>query len=48
MERQAKTKAFSKEGLAAASMVDPREQEKQRVREWLNECVSELNLQIEG
>jgi hypothetical protein len=48
MERQAKTKAFSKEGLAAAAMVDPREKERNRIREWLNDSVNSLNMQIEG
>eukprot|EP00041_Stephanoeca_diplocostata_P033546 m.1111124 g.1111124 ORF g.1111124 m.1111124 type:complete len:622 (+) comp24361_c0_seq20:217-2082(+) len=47
IERETKTKAFSKEGLAAATKISPREKEKNEIREWLNECVSELNLQVE-
>lgn len=47
IERETKTKAFSKEGLAAATKVDPREKERNEVREWLNECVSDLNMQME-
>lgn len=47
IERETKTKAFSKEGLAAATKISPREKEKNEVREWLNECVGELNLQVE-
>lgn len=48
MERQAKTKAFSKEGLAAASQISPREKERMRIRVWLNDSVNTLNMQIEG
>eukprot|EP00039_Didymoeca_costata_P018546 m.333921 g.333921 ORF g.333921 m.333921 type:complete len:593 (+) comp17246_c0_seq1:2847-4625(+) len=47
IERETKTKAFSKEGLAAAAKVDPREQEKSECREWLNECVNHLQMQVE-
>ena len=47
IERETKTKAFSKEGLAAAAKVDPREKERNEVREWLNECVNDLNMQME-
>mmetsp|Transcript_29929 Transcript_29929/g.89526 ORF Transcript_29929/g.89526 Transcript_29929/m.89526 type:complete len:587 (-) Transcript_29929:1613-3373(-) len=48
MERQAKTKAFSKEGLAAAAVVDPRQKERNRIRDWLNDAVNTLKLQIDG
>lgn len=47
IERETKTKAFSKEGLAAAARVDPREKERQKVRDWLNSSVEELKQQIE-
>lgn len=47
-EKEAKTKAFSKEGLqAAASRLDPREKAKQEMREWLNNTVDTLNTQVE-
>ena len=47
-EKEAKTKAFSKEGLqAAASKVDPLEQAKQEERDWLNGTVETLSSQIE-
>ena len=49
-EKDTKTKAFSKEGLAAANKLDPRELEKEEKREWLNTCIdtlSDLNEAIE-
>lgn len=47
-EKEAKTKAFSKEGLQAAAMkVDPLEQAKQEERDWLNGTVETLSSQIE-
>lgn len=47
-EKEAKTKAFSKEGLQAAAMkVDPLEQAKQEERDWLNGTVETLSTQIE-
>lgn len=47
IERETKTKAFSKEGLAAAAKVDPRDKERNAVRDWLNECVDNLKIQID-
>ena len=47
IERETKTKAFSKEGLALAAKVDPRDKERNAVRDWLNECVDALKLQID-
>ncbi len=47
-EKEAKTKAFSKEGLQnAASRMDPKEKAKHEMREWLNDTVDKLNTQIE-
>ncbi len=47
-EKEAKTKAFSKEGLQAAALkVDPLEQAKQEERDWLNGTVETLSTQIE-
>jgi CCR4-NOT transcription complex subunit 3 len=42
-EKETKTKAFSKEGLARHDTLDPHEQEKQDKREWLEECIQKLN-----
>lgn len=42
-----KTKAFSKEGLTQAAKLDPKEQEKEEIMNWLQTKVEELQLQIE-
>ena len=48
VEKETKTKAFSKEGLMAArDRKDPKEKAKDEAREWLNASVDELNSQIE-
>ena len=36
IERETKTKAYSKEGLGAATKVDPREKEKEDITTWLS------------
>lgn len=47
-EKEAKTKAFSKEGLsAAASRQDPKDKAKGESREWLNSTVDTLGEQVE-
>ena len=49
VEKETKTKAFSKEGLMAArDRKDPKEKAKDEAREWLNASVDELNSQIDG
>lgn len=35
MERETKTKAYSKEGLGLAQKVDPAQKEKEEVGQWL-------------
>ena len=47
MERDTKTKAYSKEGLGKEAKVDPREQAKEETSECLSEMVEQLNLQVE-
>lgn len=47
-EKDTKTKAYSKEGLARETKLDPREQEKDDKREWINECLGNLNDLIEA
>ncbi|CAM9598678.1 unnamed protein product [Chrysoparadoxa australica] len=47
-EKETKTKAFSKEGLARAAMVDPQDKAKTEQRDWLQEKIDELNTQIDG
>lgn len=45
-EKEMKTKAFSKEGLGAAARLDPREQARAEMRDWLNATVDNLNQQV--
>lgn len=47
VEKEMKTKAFSKEGLSAAAKLDPKEQEKQNMCTFLSDTVEELERQIE-
>ena len=49
IEKETKTKAFSKQGLEAArERRDPKEQARDEAREWLNNSVDELQTQIEA
>ncbi|KAI5808058.1 Not1 N-terminal domain, CCR4-Not complex component-domain-containing protein [Peziza echinospora] len=47
VEKEMKTKAYSKEGLLASTKMDPKEKERAAVREFLTNAVSDLELQIE-
>lgn len=47
VEKETKTKAYSKEGLGQANKIDPETKEFERCREWLNEAISKLNIQID-
>lgn len=47
-EKETKTKAFSKEGLARAQLMDPEEQARNEKREWLQGRIDDLNEQLEG
>jgi len=46
-EKEMKTKAFSKEGLIAATRLDPKEKAKHEQSEWLSTMVGELERQVE-
>jgi CCR4-NOT transcription complex subunit 3 len=48
VEKEMKTKAYSKEGLQAASKLDPKEKEKQDTLDFLSEMTAELERQIES
>lgn len=48
VEKEMKTKAFSKEGLSAAAKLDPKEREKMEIGEFLSNMVDELARQIES
>lgn len=39
---------FSKEGLAREQKIDPREAAKNNTRDWLGQCLINLNTQIES
>ena len=42
-EKDTKTKAYSKEGLAREARLDPKEAERDEKRSWLNDCLERLN-----
>ncbi|GAA5925583.1 CCR4-NOT core subunit NOT3 [Sporobolomyces koalae] len=46
-EKEMKTKAFSKEGLSAAAKLDPKEQQKLDLCQWIQTMVEELSRQVE-
>ncbi|KDD73432.1 Not1 protein of CCR4-Not complex component, partial [Helicosporidium sp. ATCC 50920] len=46
-EKEAKTKAYSREGLGAASRLDPRDRARQEMREWLVATVEALTTALE-
>ena len=48
VEKEMKTKQFSKEGLSAATKLDPKEKEKMEVCGFLSDVVDELGRQIEA
>lgn len=48
VEKEMKTKAFSKEGLSAAAKLDPKEKEKLDMCNFLGDMVDELSRQIES
>lgn len=47
VEREMKTKAFSKEGLLQREKMDPKEKEKADACDWISNTVDELSRQIE-
>lgn len=46
VERETKTKAYSKEGLGAAQKLDPAQKEKEEISSWLIQAIDALNLQV--
>jgi CCR4-NOT transcription complex subunit 3 len=48
VEKEMKTKAYSKEGLSAASRLDPKEKEKSEACDFLSTMVDELQQKIEA
>uniref|UniRef100_A0A8C2K503 CCR4-NOT transcription complex, subunit 3b n=1 Tax=Cyprinus carpio TaxID=7962 RepID=A0A8C2K503_CYPCA len=47
VERETKTKAYSKEGLGLAQKVDPAQKEKEEVGQWLANTIDTLNMQVD-
>uniref|UniRef100_A0A674MTR4 CCR4-NOT transcription complex subunit 3 n=1 Tax=Takifugu rubripes TaxID=31033 RepID=A0A674MTR4_TAKRU len=47
VERETKTKAYSKEGLGLAQKVDPAQKEKEEVGTWLTNMIDTLNMQVD-
>lgn len=46
VERETKTKAYSKEGLGAAQKLDPAQKEREEISNWLVCCIDQLNIQV--
>lgn len=47
VERETKTKAYSKEGLGAAQKMDPAQKEKEEISMWLVNSIGSLNIQLD-
>ncbi|CAO1381734.1 unnamed protein product [Diamesa tonsa] len=47
VERETKTKAYSKEGLGAAQKLDPAQREKEEISCWLQNSISSLQIQTD-
>ncbi|KAM3957120.1 LOW QUALITY PROTEIN: CCR4-associated factor Not3 [Aphomia sociella] len=47
VERETKTKAYSKEGLGAAQKLDPAQKEREEMASWLVSSIDALNLQVD-
>lgn len=47
VERETKTKAYSKEGLGAAQKMDPAQKEREEISAWLVMSIDALNLQLD-
>lgn len=47
VERETKTKAYSKEGLGAASKLDPAAKEKNEITQWISQAIESLNIQMD-
>ncbi|XP_013792877.1 CCR4-NOT transcription complex subunit 3-like, partial [Limulus polyphemus] len=47
VERETKTKAYSKEGLGGTQKVDPAQKEKDDASSWLSASIEALNIQID-
>ena len=48
VERETKTKAYSKDGLGTVGKVDPKQQEREEANLWLSQNIEALNLQVDS
>lgn len=48
VERETKTKAYSKEGLGAAQKLDPAQKEREEISAWLTQSIESLNIQVKN
>lgn len=48
VERETKTKAYSKEGLGAAQKLDPAQKEKEELQHWLKSSLDQLSIQTDS
>jgi CCR4-NOT transcription complex subunit 3 len=46
VERETKTKAYSKEGLGAAQKLDPAQKERDDANNWLAQSIEGLQIQV--
>lgn len=46
VERETKTKAYSKEGLGAAQKLDPAQKEREDIQNWLVNSIDQLKIQV--
>lgn len=47
VEKETKTKAYSKEGLGASTKLDPAAREKREIESWLQDSINTLEIQID-
>lgn len=47
VEKETKTKAYSKEGLGASAKLDPAAKEKRQVEQWIKEAIDQLEIQTD-
>uniref|UniRef100_UPI00358E4AA0 CCR4-NOT transcription complex subunit 3 isoform X2 n=1 Tax=Myxine glutinosa TaxID=7769 RepID=UPI00358E4AA0 len=47
VERETKTKAYSKEGLGLVAKVDPAQREREEISQWLTNTIDTLNMQVD-
>lgn len=48
VERETKTKAYSKEGLGAVQKLDPAQKERDEMQQWLVSSIDQLNIQTDS